>query len=60
MLPTKSSTTDLDLIAAAIQGIIRSTDLLGRYMDVVNSDMEAMTQEKSHWIQEIQDMEQAC
>jgi hypothetical protein len=60
MLPIKSSTTDFDLIAAAIQGITQSTDLLGRYMDVVNSDMEAMTQEKSHWVKEIEDMEQTC
>lgn len=60
MLPTTSSTTDYDSIAAAIQGITQTTDLLGRYMDVVNNDIEEVTREKSHWVKEIQDMEQVC
>ncbi|KAL7487195.1 hypothetical protein ACHAW6_012792 [Cyclotella cf. meneghiniana] len=60
MLPTTSSTTDYDSIAAAIQGITQTIDLLGRYMDVVNNDIEEVTREKSHWVKEIQDMEQVC
>ncbi|KAL3787054.1 hypothetical protein HJC23_011738 [Cyclotella cryptica] len=57
-LPSKLSLADLDSIAASVQCITQLTESLGRYVNVVHNDIEAMTLEQRFWVKEIQDMEQ--
>lgn len=43
---------DLESLADTIQRIAQSTAPLGRFMDGIQNDMEAIFKERNHWIEE--------
>ena len=58
--PAKLSETDIESIAKAVGGIAQLTASIGKFLEVVDADIEAMNKEREHCDNEIQNMKQAC
>lgn len=54
MLPSKLSTEDLESISLAVEDITELTKSLGELMGMIGTDMQAMTKERIHLTEQIQ------